>query len=148
MSQPTDTVTAALVPALYRVLRAMRQMSAGDPVEGPTLGVLHQMRSIGAPRLSELAADVGLDISTVSRQVRALEHTGWVARTADPDDRRAARLELTPAGSAALDAAVDRRRTAMRAATVAWTDKDRQTLATLLTRLADDLACATCPEDR
>ena len=60
-------------------------------------------------RLSDLAGDLLLDISTVSRQAKALEDRGLVTRTEDVDDRRAVRLEVSPAGLAVLDQAWTRR---------------------------------------
>ncbi len=60
-------------------------------------------------RVSALASALGLDVSTVSRELRGLEEAGLVARERDPDDRRAVRLLLTSAGAAALRAARARR---------------------------------------
>lgn len=51
-----------------------------------------------APTLNELAARLFLDKSTASRVVDGLERKGYVERTRDPHDRRALRLEATPAG--------------------------------------------------
>ena len=49
-------------------------------------------------RLSELAQYLGLDVSTVSRQVQHLEQRGLVDRSPDPLDGRAALLELSVPG--------------------------------------------------
>src|SRR5436190_22926822 len=60
--------------------------------------VLGRVADLGPIRLSDLASVLGLDLSTISRQVRALEDLELVRRTTDPDDRRASRLEPTDAG--------------------------------------------------
>jgi DNA-binding MarR family transcriptional regulator len=51
-------------------------------------------------RLTELAADVGLSLSRVSRIVDGLERRGLVEREPCPDDARATNARLTDAGLA------------------------------------------------
>lgn len=52
----------------------------------------------GKKRPSELAADLGLSASGVTRAVLPLEKRGIVARESDPRDARAGQVALTPAG--------------------------------------------------
>ena len=141
MAQPTETAGGSgdLAVLLFRLARALKQVTAGDPVEGPALAVLHQLGCSGPSRLSDLAAQLGLDASTVSRHVRSLEMGGYVARTDDPADRRAALLAATAPGRHARDAALARRRALLDATLADWSPADRQALTTLLGRLADDL---------
>lgn len=47
---------------------------------------------------TELAARVGLDASTLVRLIDKLQKRGLLERQPDPNDRRARRLVLTPAG--------------------------------------------------
>lgn len=47
---------------------------------------------------SELALRVGLDGSSLVRLIDLLEERGMIARRVDPNDRRARRIVLTPAG--------------------------------------------------
>ena len=49
-----------------------------------------------------LAANIGLDTSTIAGVLDRLEARGLLARSASPDDRRVRRLTLTPAGHALL----------------------------------------------
>lgn len=53
---------------------------------------------LGPCTLGELAAELYLDKSTASRVVASLERKALVGRSAHPDDARAIRLEITPAG--------------------------------------------------
>ncbi len=53
--------------------------------------------------LTDLAALLELDRSTVGRNVKVLERHGWVASARGRDQREAV-LSLTPAGEAVLDA--------------------------------------------
>ncbi|MFF0560628.1 MarR family winged helix-turn-helix transcriptional regulator [Streptomyces sp. NPDC004266] len=55
-------------------------------------------RSGQRPSQRELADHTGLEALYVSKLARALESSGLVARTRDPDDPRAMRLELTEQG--------------------------------------------------
>jgi DNA-binding MarR family transcriptional regulator len=92
---------------------------------------------------------MGLDTSTASRHVRQLEDGGYLARTGDPDDRRAFQVRLTRRGRAALDQAMRARAVVVDRATADWPDDDRATLTTLMTRLADSLdRLAAPPETR
>lgn len=53
-------------------------------------------------RVGELAEQLRLDGSTVSRQVHALEQSDLVRRESDPADRRGAVVAITPHGSATI----------------------------------------------
>jgi DNA-binding MarR family transcriptional regulator len=90
-------------------------------------------------RPSDIAADLGLDASTVSRHLRTLEQLGLVERTDDPDDRRAQRLALSDRGHEVLDRAIAQRQAVVAAALADWSEADRRSLERLLVRLADDL---------
>jgi DNA-binding MarR family transcriptional regulator len=57
-------------------------------------------------RMSDLAAQVGLSHSGLTRLVDRVIEAGLVRREACPDDRRGAFAVLTDAGAAALDAAL------------------------------------------
>ena len=130
----------ALATALFAVVRRLKHMQYDEPVEKAGLGVLHVLSCCDAPlRLSDVAAEMTLDVSTVSRHVRTLEEGGFVERTQDPDDRRACLLGLTPNGTAALHHAYDVRARTIGAALAAWSPAQRAELTTLLTRLENDL---------
>jgi DNA-binding MarR family transcriptional regulator len=49
-------------------------------------------------RPSDLAAEVGMSKQAVNYLLGALEQAGYVQRSADPDDRRSRRIELTDRG--------------------------------------------------
>jgi MarR family 2-MHQ and catechol resistance regulon transcriptional repressor len=64
----------------------------------PQLRVLHQIRRTPGVTTGELAAALGITVSTVSGLVIKLADRGLVARTTGTDDRRQAPLRLTPDG--------------------------------------------------
>ena len=134
---PRDTSEALLV-ALMRMFRLIKRRQS-QAIE-PALQYLLYTVACGSPlRLSDLASQVQLDLSTVSRHVRALEDAGCLERTTDPGDRRAAFLSLTDAGRKVLDDTFARRRESLDAALTGWSADDLRTFERLLNRLADDL---------
>ena len=150
MMQPTtvlDAETAGsghrLAGALFGVLWRMRRLPVVDGVDRGMLVVLGEAAHLGPVRASTLAAEIRLDLSTVSRHMRALEDRGFITRSADAADARAQVISVTDAGRAVLLAALDARAAALAPAVADWDDADVQTLQTLLERLAAGVAAPT-----
>lgn len=133
------TAEEAVLMATLRVGRRLRQRLPGEELEFSSIALLKALAHHGALRLTDLAALLDLDASTVSRHVRTLEDRGLVARATDPDDGRASRLDLTDEGRARLEAGAARRRALVAEVLENWSAEDRETLRRLLTRLADDV---------
>ena len=146
---PNTATGQDLVVALFGVARRLKARLPESQLEPALMFVLHQVQANGSLRVSELATCMGLDTSTASRHVRNLEDGGYLARTGDPGDRRASRVRVTPKGRGALTRAMRARAAMVDRAIAGWSDKDRATLATLMTRLADSLdRLHTDPETR
>jgi DNA-binding MarR family transcriptional regulator len=144
--QASDPVIDSLLQAIYRTVQQIKQTVHADPVERAAIVILSRLKANGSARLSDLAADLMLDISTVSRQARALEDRGLVSRTEDPHDRRAVRLDLAPAGREILAAAWARRHDWLAESLADWSAEDRIALTAMLTRFADALSAPPAPE--
>jgi DNA-binding MarR family transcriptional regulator len=138
--EPLTEVGVELPAALVTVGRLLRARTAEGADEAWVAWLLHHVAAREPLRLSDLAASVGLDASTVSRHVKSLDDAGYVQRIEDPADRRACRVALTAAGRAALDATMAARADAISAALADWSAEDRRMLTTLVTRLADSLS--------
>ncbi len=99
--------TAAVHDALRQLLRVYqfrdRDRICCHDVSVTQCYALEQLVDVGPMSQTTLAATLYLDKSTTSRVVSALERKGYVRRTQDPDDGRALRLEVTPAGEALVD---------------------------------------------
>jgi DNA-binding MarR family transcriptional regulator len=134
-----DDPTAALVPDLYRVVRRLRRISDAAALDVTTLMLLHRLGAGGPARPSDLAAELGLDLSTVSRHARALGDLDLVSRDPDPQDGRSLQLSLTQAGADHMTEAFRRREDAVARATADWDAADVDALRALLGRLASDL---------
>lgn len=137
---------AELELGLYGVTRAfvghkVDTRALGLPVDLDKAGAyaLVKMAALGPARLSDVAACLDLDISTVSRHVAGFESSGLVTRTVDPDDARARQVELTELGQRVVAAVSAERRRRLTAALKGWSSSDRRLLASLLSRLTDDL---------
>ena len=90
-------------------------------------------------RVTDLAEILGVDTPTVTRKVQQLERDGLVVRQTDPDDRRASRIRLTPAGRRTIERVRRARRAWLGQILHDWNDDDLADLADLLTRFAGDL---------
>jgi DNA-binding MarR family transcriptional regulator len=148
---PTRQATTGqeLVVSLLTVARRLRSRLPEGRIDPAMMFVLHHVHGRGSLRVSALAEAMGLDASTASRHVRQLEDGGYLARTGDPDDRRAFQVRLTRRGRAALDQAMRARAAVVDRAIADWPQADQATFATLMTRLADSLdRLAADPETR
>jgi DNA-binding MarR family transcriptional regulator len=132
--------TPDLATALLRVMQQLKQAQHDDPVERSAIIMLARLKEEGTLRLSDLAGHLCLDVSTVSRQARALEERGYVARADDPTDGRAVQLTLADPGRAVLEAAFRNRQAWLDRSLAAWSPAERDELARQLAKLADALA--------
>jgi DNA-binding MarR family transcriptional regulator len=141
LADPVEELSLQLVK-LVRGLRGLHVAvvdAGGHNVEPAALGLLSGLATTGPTRLSTLASVMCLDLSTVSRQVPALEKQGWVARTRDPDDHRAQLLELTPSGHDMLHAVRRSRAQVLAELLPEWSTADMRAFAAQLERFNDDV---------
>jgi DNA-binding MarR family transcriptional regulator len=74
----------------------------GEQVSMAQSHILFEVRRRPGSPMQRIAEELGLDVTTFSRQVKALEGKGLVARRVSVDDRRVSLLDLTPAGTGVL----------------------------------------------
>ena len=148
VTEPTAParVSAGLERSLTQVGRAILRLEVpqdalpdGTTVSRTGYWLLVRVAELGPARLSDVAATVELDLSTISRQIRDLVADGLIARTPDPADGRAALLRLTERGSSVLEAVSESRRRVLAQAIADWTDEERNALASGLLRLGAGL---------
>ena len=123
---------------LLRRSRAISARLAGElhpDLDGAAYGLLSLLQDTGPLRASDLVARIGLDKSTVSRQISHLVDLGLVDRAADPVDGRAQVLTPSAEGSARLARIRDVRRARWERDMSDWPPADVATLADLLHRL-------------
>jgi DNA-binding MarR family transcriptional regulator len=155
-AQSIDQIDAALLV----VARSMNQprlheyllQSAGVRLDRAGAALLHKLYLHGNPlRVTTLADLLGIDAPNVTRKIQQLEHDGLVLRHSDPDDRRATRIELSPAGRRTLRRVLDARRAWIGQLLQDWGEADLETFASLLgsfsTTLEGDPAATLTPSD-
>jgi DNA-binding MarR family transcriptional regulator len=140
--RPEDTHEAFVrlereIGLLLRRSRAISARLASEvhpELDGAAYGLLALLQDAGPLRASDLVALLGLDKSTVSRQVGTLVQLGLVDRTADPLDGRAQVLTPSLEGSARLSRIREARRARWEEDLAGWPVEDVGTLAELLHR--------------
>jgi DNA-binding MarR family transcriptional regulator len=114
--------------------------SGGLELERAAYTLLGRIVTDGPARLSVLADDVCLDLSTVSRQVAALEAAHLVQRATDSADRRASVITATDTGSEVFLRNREIWLAALRDLLADWSPTERSEFARLFTRLNDTIA--------
>lgn len=102
--------------------------------------LLNRLDRDGPTGVKALAAGMGIDSSTVTRQVAPLVESGLVKRTSHPDDGRAVVLQLSPRGVARLEQVRASRRELMELLTRDWDEEERTVFCELLTRFNQALS--------
>jgi DNA-binding MarR family transcriptional regulator len=132
----TDTyahVEQHLTVLLRRVQHIHLTTAAGElDVDRSAYGIMCRLADEGPQRLGSLATAFGLDPSTITRQVQALEASGLAERALDPTDRRAAILDLSEEGRRTLAQAREYRRSKFKEILTDWSEEDRSEFARLL----------------
>ncbi|MET8631358.1 MarR family winged helix-turn-helix transcriptional regulator [Streptomyces sp. NPDC004096] len=104
-------------------------------LEPAAYGLLVRLEEYGRQRATELAAYIGVGKATMSRQLRALEELGLVAREPDPADGRAWLVHLTEEGRGRVGNVRDARRARYVRELSHWDRREVAELARLLNQL-------------
>lgn len=139
LDEDPATAEEALVRLFMQAGRKLRTRHPEDQVDPSTFVLVRALMCGDGLRLSDLAARVELDASTVSRQIKQLEDKDIVERTPDPADGRASLVRVTELGKEHMQAAFRRRFQRIKTALEPWSESDKDLLKTLLIRLAADL---------
>lgn len=119
-----------------RRFNALQLTRVIDPeIEPSSYSLLATLQQEGAMRMTTLSRQLGIGKPTLSRQLSTLTARGWVSKTADPDDGRAQRLDLSPEGRRRLEEAQADRTERYLAMLESWDDADITELYDLITRL-------------
>ncbi|MGA2519979.1 MAG: MarR family transcriptional regulator [Acidimicrobiales bacterium] len=114
--------------------------AAGVRLDRAAAALLYKLHTQGdALRVTSLADLLGIDTPSVTRKIQQLERDGLVARQPDPDDRRATRIRLTPAGRRTLERVLQARRAWYERLFEGWDEADMERFADLVGRFAHAL---------
>jgi DNA-binding MarR family transcriptional regulator len=97
-----EAVADRLHSAAIHLLRRLRVEDEALGISAPRLSALSVLVFAGPKRVGELARIEQVEPPTMTRLVDGLQLDGYVARSPDPDDARAVRVEATDRGRDAL----------------------------------------------
>lgn len=112
---------------------------ASIPLDRALFPLLVRIARLGPIGVVDLAARVGRDYTTVSRQVAKLETIGLVERQAGSEDRRVHEAVVTPEGKAMTDALDAARERLARTFFSKWNKRDFEELVRLVVKFADQI---------
>ncbi|MEU0448194.1 MarR family winged helix-turn-helix transcriptional regulator [Streptomyces tendae] len=138
VNQPEFLALERELTVLLRRARANQGEMAREvhpDLESSAYGLLVRLGESGGQRATDLAAFIGVGKATMSRQLRALEDLGLVAREPDPADGRAWLVTLTPEGQERVGRVREARRARYARRLADWDPREVTELARLLHEL-------------
>ncbi|WP_067833712.1 MarR family winged helix-turn-helix transcriptional regulator [Nocardia lijiangensis] len=130
-----DALEDALVRTSFRVMAVLTRIGSEHDLSLTQLRLLGLLRD-RRPRMTDLAAFLGLDKSTMSGLVERAERRGLVARGKSPQDRRVVDVFITPMGSELVQRVQEEIHAALAPYTARLAADDRQVLTQLLDSLS------------
>jgi DNA-binding MarR family transcriptional regulator len=98
MQTSTETDQVEVARALERVIAWLRQSREPAGLSASGLSALSRLDALGSLRITELAELEQLTQPGMTTLINRLETAGLATREADPADRRAVRVTITPTG--------------------------------------------------
>ncbi len=135
----------AEVALLLRRAEATRRASdeAHRTLDRAAYVILRQLDESGPTNVGTLAIGLGVDASTATRQVAAMERDHLVRREPDPNDGRGTVISPTTMGLSRYRAVRRARAELYDGILAGWSEADRRRLATMLHRLNEALDAHT-----
>jgi DNA-binding MarR family transcriptional regulator len=141
MDSVTEQIEQQMTILLRRVQSIHISTSSGEmDLDRSAYGILCRLADEGPQRLGALATAFGLDPSTITRQVQALEKAQLVHRRPDEVDRRASILDLTEEGHVVLQHTRAYRRERLEEMLTEWSRNELEEFARLLTKANDSIS--------
>ncbi|AZM60057.1 MULTISPECIES: MarR family winged helix-turn-helix transcriptional regulator [unclassified Streptomyces] len=143
VEQPGFLALERELTVLLRRARASQGEMAREvhpDLEPSAYGLLVRLDECGRQRATELAAYIGVGKATMSRQLRALEQLGLLAREPDPADGRAWLVALTEEGQQRVSRVREARRARYAGRLADWDPAEVTELARLLNQLNRSMA--------
>jgi DNA-binding MarR family transcriptional regulator len=141
---PTSALEQQLSLLARRLSKPVRLHgpSGWTVLDRPAYQALWRIVDEGPLRLTALAGLLEVDLSVVSRQVRSLVDNGFVSRTPDPGDARAALVSATDSGREAFLQTRQQRTEVLNSVLSQWDEDDKASLVRLLGRFNVELEAA------
>ena len=141
MTTPGSEIAEAFGLLLSRSTRARLYgaLTAGldSALDEATYPVISGLARFGTRSAAQLAEEIGLDRSVVSRHAARLTQAGLLERAEDPADRRATLLVLTAAGQQVVRQMRERLAGAFDEYLATWPEEEARRFAASLRRFAE-----------
>jgi DNA-binding MarR family transcriptional regulator len=132
-----ETELAVLIRALERL---QRRSDIHKDLDRASYLIARTLERTGPISINGLASTLGLDATTVTRQVATMHARRLVLRRADPDDGRVSVIRLSENGHRTMRAVQLLRRQRLESLLGDWTEKDRRELARLIGQFNHELS--------
>lgn len=143
-----DEAIGEIESALHSLARCLKQVrlhefllaEARVDVDHAGLAVLYVLHAERTGlRLTDLAEQLRIDATAVTRKAQQLERSGLVSRARDPEDGRATRLRLTAQGRRTVNRFLVARRTWLDRLLAGWPEAEQVEFARLLRQFTSDI---------
>ncbi|GGH96377.1 MarR family winged helix-turn-helix transcriptional regulator [Arthrobacter liuii] len=124
-----DTLAIDLRTAVMRTSRRLRVEATGEIITPGQYTVLALLNGSGPSTLRALAESEHVQAPSMTRIVNALAEQGFVTRSANPDDGRQVRVDITGAGRTVLEEARGQRTAWLAQRVAGLSEEDRLTLS-------------------
>jgi DNA-binding MarR family transcriptional regulator len=136
-ADPLDVVESEMALLQRALERLARRSDIHRDLDRASYLLARTLDTTGPISVSDLASTLGLDATTVTRQVAAIECQGLIYRDTDPEDGRVNLIELSPAGRRKMRAVQRARRERVRDLLAGWSKRDQRDLGRLLGKFND-----------
>jgi len=131
---PVEVVEVQMAVIARNLELLRRRSNARGELDKAGYLLLRTLQASGPADIATLAAALGLDPSTVGRQVAALRADGLVERTADSQDRRRGIVSATEEGLARLAGTRQGRRERTAELLADWSEGEQRALGAMLVK--------------
>jgi DNA-binding MarR family transcriptional regulator len=128
------------IAVLARALEGMhRRSELYRDLDRASYLIARTLETTGAISINGLAAVLGVDATTITRQVATMESAHLLVRRADPNDGRVSLISLSPHGRKAMRTVQVARKKRIATLLADWTPGDRHDLGRLLAKFNREL---------
>jgi DNA-binding MarR family transcriptional regulator len=136
-TDPVDVLETEMALLQRALERLARRSDIHRDLDRASYLLARTLEATGPLSVTELAARLGLDATTVTRQVAAMERRALLQRRSDPSDGRVSLIELSSKGRRTMHAVRRTRQTRVRDLFADWPTQDQREFGQLLGRFND-----------
>lgn len=133
MTDPIESIESELA-LIARVIQWLHRPGYEAMTRSSYL-IARTLEQLDEASINTLAQTLGIDASTMTRQVAMMDKAGFIRRSSDPNDGRVQLISLSPLGRREMRKLRSVRYDKLREFTADWDDGERVIFAELLGRL-------------